>query len=487
MADKYSTIQQHQPLRVPRGWGKQEKALIVQLDEVFDDIYRRFGRLRMEDMGKTFRKRIEDDEGNIAEITLDITGLTTRIGNAEGDISALNIRAGNIEISVANKYDKASGITIDTNGIDISGSKYVKIESGCTLDIRTGGTLTIQSGNFSVDSNGSVSMKGNVEITSGKNMKIKSGGNFRVESGGTFEVFSTNFTIDAASRYLKTGDWKFDAEGMTCKPAADSIGFEISKYDDKDNDTAGLFYKYYTTTGGKKIGVLRIGACAENYSNVVERGFFQVGIQINDDNSKTKFIVPYYEESSDPFVSYIGSSLYPFSVGYINRIHGNLTGNVIGDLLGNVTGDLTGNVTGNVVKSSGTFYVYPSGTSDKKLIVYLLNVNGEKRIQLESDTKLYIKNLYANGDINGNLNGYVINKETTTTDLNNIKEKGSYWLTFTNMSNKPSGLSGTHLMDVECWGSSFVQQTIYTDNAVYTRKFVSSTWYSWYKFTGTAV
>ena len=63
MADKYSTIQQHQPLRVPSGWDKQEKMLIVQLDEIFDDIYKRFGRLRFEDMGKDFRQRIEDDEG----------------------------------------------------------------------------------------------------------------------------------------------------------------------------------------------------------------------------------------------------------------------------------------------------------------------------------------------------------------------------------------------------------------------------------------
>ena len=50
--DLNATIQQHQPLRVPSGWDKQEKALIVQLDEILDDIYRRFGRLKLSDMGK---------------------------------------------------------------------------------------------------------------------------------------------------------------------------------------------------------------------------------------------------------------------------------------------------------------------------------------------------------------------------------------------------------------------------------------------------
>lgn len=50
MSSDYSTIQQHQPLRVPDGWSQSEKWLVVQLEELFDDIYRRFGRLRAEDM-----------------------------------------------------------------------------------------------------------------------------------------------------------------------------------------------------------------------------------------------------------------------------------------------------------------------------------------------------------------------------------------------------------------------------------------------------
>ena len=146
MADKYSTIQQHQPLRTPAGWDKQEKALIVQLDEIFDDIYRRFGRLRLEDMGSAFRKQLEDDEGNIADLIVEY---------------------GQIVIDVGNKYDKVSGITINSSGIDISGSKYVKIESGCSIKIESGGVLDVNTNNFKIDSSTKTLQTGNWKLYDG--------------------------------------------------------------------------------------------------------------------------------------------------------------------------------------------------------------------------------------------------------------------------------------------------------------------------------
>lgn len=112
MADKYSTIQQHQPLRVPASFDAQGKALIVQLDEVFDDVYRRFGRLRFEDFGEAFQKRLQDDEGNIASITIEI---------------------GDIEIALEDKYGKVNGISITNQGIEIKsqhGEKKILLESG---------------------------------------------------------------------------------------------------------------------------------------------------------------------------------------------------------------------------------------------------------------------------------------------------------------------------------------------------------------------
>ena len=33
------SIRQHQPLRVPKGWNDQERALVIQLEHLFDEIY----------------------------------------------------------------------------------------------------------------------------------------------------------------------------------------------------------------------------------------------------------------------------------------------------------------------------------------------------------------------------------------------------------------------------------------------------------------
>ena len=238
---EYATIQQHQPLRVPASFDRQGKALVLQLDEVFNDIYRRFGRLRLADMGKEFRKQIADDEGNIADlqfdltgltarvetaegnigslqvtataltgrmgtaegnigtlqltataltgriesaegdigtlqltataltgrietaegdittVTADVSGLTTRVSTAEGDIGALEVRAGNIEIAVADKYSKVSGITIDSNGVDITGNKYVKI--------RSGGVFDVDAENFKINSSQGKIVNGNWTFT----------------------------------------------------------------------------------------------------------------------------------------------------------------------------------------------------------------------------------------------------------------------------------------------------------------------------------
>ena len=89
----YSTIQQYQPLRVPASFDTQGKQFIVQLNEILDDIYRRFGRLGMSDMSKKFRTTIDG------------------------------------------KYDIVSGIDITDEGVDISGGKYIKLASGDYIDV----------------------------------------------------------------------------------------------------------------------------------------------------------------------------------------------------------------------------------------------------------------------------------------------------------------------------------------------------------------
>jgi len=218
MSTNYSTIQQHQPLRVPEGWVKQERALIVQLDEIFDDIYRRFGRLRLEDMGDKLKQWFSDADGNFTQLETDVSGLTVRVGNAEGDITSLNLsvdglslRVGTAEgdisalsltvdglsVTVGNKYDKISGITISSSGIDISGSQYVKIASG--------GYFQVTSGNFGIDSSSSdyVVWSGAATGANGS-FSIKKDGTLYSTKGtiGGFDIGSTKLSSGSGSSYV---------------------------------------------------------------------------------------------------------------------------------------------------------------------------------------------------------------------------------------------------------------------------------------------
>ena len=63
-----------------------------------------------------------------------------------------------------NAYGKTSGITIDANGVEITGSKYLKLTSG-----------------------------------------------------STFDVDATNFKIDSANKYVRTGEWELQQRGLLCK------------------------------------------------------------------------------------------------------------------------------------------------------------------------------------------------------------------------------------------------------------------------------
>ena len=85
---KYSTIQQHEPLRTPEGWTGDKKRLIAQLEEIFDDIYRRFGRLDMSDLSPVLRKKL-------SETTETVDGFNERILKIEGDVDGLSVEVSN--------------------------------------------------------------------------------------------------------------------------------------------------------------------------------------------------------------------------------------------------------------------------------------------------------------------------------------------------------------------------------------------------------
>ena len=147
MSTGYTTYQQHEPLRAPAGWSAQEKRFVAQLEELFDDIYKRYNRLRMEDMSPAFRKSFTQimEDGTELRHDLDITaaGLSaeiTRASTAEGSLSSsISGTASAMELTFkkigASGYTATGITTITENGITVTHSSL----SNCKTEMSASG------------------------------------------------------------------------------------------------------------------------------------------------------------------------------------------------------------------------------------------------------------------------------------------------------------------------------------------------------------
>lgn len=100
MSKEYPTIQQHEPLRTPSDWSSQGKRFIAQLEEILDDIYRRFNRIRLKDLNPSLQETIVASEEGVASLTVDVGGIKTEVHDARGSYSSLKQRADSIETEV---------------------------------------------------------------------------------------------------------------------------------------------------------------------------------------------------------------------------------------------------------------------------------------------------------------------------------------------------------------------------------------------------
>ena len=104
-------------------------------------------------------------------------------------------------------YGQISGISIVSAGIEISGSKYIKIKSG--------GSLLVDSGNFSIDTAGDVVMKG--KVTAGTGSVI-----------GGWVLATNNLHSGSGNSYValaSSGTYAFWAGGETAASAPSRIKF----------------------------------------------------------------------------------------------------------------------------------------------------------------------------------------------------------------------------------------------------------------------
>ena len=130
MATKYTTIQQHEPQREPSGWGQQERAFIAQLEELFDDVYRRFNRIRMRDLSEPLQSTIQESADGVTEVKTSIVQTNAQI--------ALKLDKTSPSVGVSN-----SAILINTDGIHLNSEGSIDVDGG-TVNIKSGSSLTMQ-------------------------------------------------------------------------------------------------------------------------------------------------------------------------------------------------------------------------------------------------------------------------------------------------------------------------------------------------------
>lgn len=128
MADSYTTMHQHQPLRVPTGWSQEEKRLIAQLEEIFDDIYRRYGRLRLVDLAKDLR--IEITEGQIKADRIDAAELLSKEAAIETikTMTVASVEAGSsVRINEDEVVIETPEFSVDIKGEDDEAASFLRI------------------------------------------------------------------------------------------------------------------------------------------------------------------------------------------------------------------------------------------------------------------------------------------------------------------------------------------------------------------------
>lgn len=257
----YNSIQQHQPLRTPSRWTSEERRLIAQLEEIFDDIYRRFGRLRMKDMGsemRTILQSAKDADGKLTQLEssfnqtaegfrTDVSRVEKKADEAQNTAteakSSIEQTATEIRSEVSkvegkadaaqNSADEAkSSIEQTSENIKLSVSKVEEKADAAKSaadnakdaadDILDGTTPVTILKNASV----TITIDG-VDVIGGV-VVIKAGAKFIVQSGGTVQIDAK----DGENSYITLGDmFSVTKDGGIVSDSASFTNLKVKGYD----------------------------------------------------------------------------------------------------------------------------------------------------------------------------------------------------------------------------------------------------------------
>lgn len=94
---KYSTIQQHEPLRIPSTWSHQERRFVAQLEEILDDMYRRFNRIKLSDLGSELKETVVSSADSVENMETQVNQANEQIKAVSDQQSGLTERLSSTE------------------------------------------------------------------------------------------------------------------------------------------------------------------------------------------------------------------------------------------------------------------------------------------------------------------------------------------------------------------------------------------------------
>ena len=187
--------------------------------------------------------------------TYEITGSVNRSTNTSAESKEKLISRNRIQFFARDLYyNRQSGVEIDSDGVTVSGSRYIKIESGGVLD-----------------------------------------------------VSSDNFSINSETKEMIAGKWHFTDDGMTYEDPTSP--FKIANFLERTNNYTGVFYQQQTSHYGEKLGKIYIGTKSfDRYDSMFSSYIsYVIGYDENTDTMYSVFC-PDREYSTNGIVHCIGTS-----------------------------------------------------------------------------------------------------------------------------------------------------------------------------------
>lgn len=100
---------------------------------------------------------------------------------------------------------KNNSVTVDKNGVEITGGKII-MDASTAIDILSGGTLNVKGGTLSLQSSATMNIvSGALNVQSGSSVNIRTGGVFTIDSGN-FSVSSSGSVSVRGTIYASAGE-----------------------------------------------------------------------------------------------------------------------------------------------------------------------------------------------------------------------------------------------------------------------------------------